>query len=439
MNALLIIFVIILTKTDYLKANLQDDINSKLKKGKSTTLSRQRRYLTFPEGSSFQVVFDFTVPSVAIEGNVFTFGNTAAMAWELPSKPITFDGKRKDDEKPEITTSEPIPEYLDHDPATDPKWAPPMVWDYSDNLNWATDTDRVYSNPYQHQQFHDNYNGYYNNNPSRFWSRTNYGRSMSQPAPLKSKSYATEAHHIHRRSKRELYKRVEKLLTAMTRDGKVCVLKAICQVHKLPEEKGTMWEEIVKAIFKSRYDKYPEEDHYDKAANENHDCDEMYPSCDGHVLSFGTPIPDLLMPSTTLGYFMRGIYSVPKNDSSVYTHPNLTDISRSAPITRWDIYHALEKDSEIRGHGGRHCVLRAICEAAEVPMDHHHGFFEEVFHTIFTPSTTNETIRNHSDNEYLAAHELGKNSERICKRLFPECKVTFLDLFSQLFTNFDND
>ncbi|XP_050293887.1 uncharacterized protein LOC126734348 isoform X2 [Anthonomus grandis grandis] len=156
------------------------------------------------------------------------------------------------------------------------------------------------------------------------------------------------------------------------------------------------------------------------------------------ILGFGTPIPDLLRPSTSLGFFMRGVYAVPKN-ASEYTHPNITDISRSSPMSRWDIYQALEKDSEI-GHGGRPCVLRAICEAAEIPIDHNHGFFEEVFHTIFTPTSTNEKVRDHSDNEYLAAYQIGKKSkQKVCKQLFPECKVTFLDLFTHLFGYWDND
>ncbi|XP_050088632.1 uncharacterized protein LOC126572941 [Anopheles aquasalis] len=51
-------------------------------------LSRKRRYLTFPEGSSFQVVYDQTIPMLGAE-RLFTIGITVALAYELPS--ITFD------------------------------------------------------------------------------------------------------------------------------------------------------------------------------------------------------------------------------------------------------------------------------------------------------------------------------------------------------------
>uniref|UniRef100_A0A182QGG7 Uncharacterized protein n=1 Tax=Anopheles farauti TaxID=69004 RepID=A0A182QGG7_9DIPT len=47
-------------------------------------LSRKRRFLTFPEGSSFQVVYDQTIPMIGVE-RLFTIGITVALAYELPS------------------------------------------------------------------------------------------------------------------------------------------------------------------------------------------------------------------------------------------------------------------------------------------------------------------------------------------------------------------
>lgn len=67
----------------------------------------------------FVSVFDLTYPALAIQGNVFTFGHTAAMAWELPSEPIFLDKKKigKNDEKEknmDTTTMKAMPEYLDY-------------------------------------------------------------------------------------------------------------------------------------------------------------------------------------------------------------------------------------------------------------------------------------------------------------------------------------
>ncbi|EDW83396.1 uncharacterized protein Dwil_GK22824 [Drosophila willistoni] len=49
-------------------------------------LHRQKRYLLFPEGTSFQLVFDLIIGIVDYE-NYAILGVTCAVAWELPSKP----------------------------------------------------------------------------------------------------------------------------------------------------------------------------------------------------------------------------------------------------------------------------------------------------------------------------------------------------------------
>lgn len=49
-------------------------------------LHRSKRYLLFPEGSSFQLVFDLIIPIVDYT-NFAILGVTCAVAWELPSKP----------------------------------------------------------------------------------------------------------------------------------------------------------------------------------------------------------------------------------------------------------------------------------------------------------------------------------------------------------------
>ncbi|XP_032312314.1 uncharacterized protein LOC6503408 [Drosophila ananassae] len=48
-------------------------------------LHRQKRYLLFPEGSSFQLVFDIIIPIVDYT-NYAILGITCSVAWELPSK-----------------------------------------------------------------------------------------------------------------------------------------------------------------------------------------------------------------------------------------------------------------------------------------------------------------------------------------------------------------
>ncbi|KAK2586387.1 hypothetical protein KPH14_010674 [Odynerus spinipes] len=69
-------------------ASLQDH----LPRGNSTEvettpriLSRQKRYLIFPEGSNLQLVYCLTIGAYARNDDL-VMGLTAALAWELPSK-----------------------------------------------------------------------------------------------------------------------------------------------------------------------------------------------------------------------------------------------------------------------------------------------------------------------------------------------------------------
>ncbi|KAG6451062.1 hypothetical protein O3G_MSEX006926 [Manduca sexta] len=53
-------------------------------------LSRRKRYLVFPDGSSFQLVFCTQTHGYLQVGDIIWFGSTAALAWELPSDPNLF-------------------------------------------------------------------------------------------------------------------------------------------------------------------------------------------------------------------------------------------------------------------------------------------------------------------------------------------------------------
>ncbi|KAJ8938429.1 hypothetical protein NQ318_011868, partial [Aromia moschata] len=59
-------------------------------------------------------------------------------------------------------------------------------------------------------------------------------------------------------------------------------------------------------------------------------------------------------------------------------------------------------------------------------------FFEEIFHAIFTPTTTNENVIHHVDNEYYGAQITGRNYKGRCEQMFPECRMTLFDSFTQL-------
>ncbi|CAH2049133.1 unnamed protein product, partial [Iphiclides podalirius] len=101
-------------------------------------------------------------------------------------------------------------------------------------------------------------------------------------------------------------------------------------------------------------------------------------------------------------------------------------------MNRWDFYKILEHMAERYGYTGRPCLLRTICEAAEVPFTHENGLLGEIGHILFTPSTTNDPLSHHTDNEYHAAERLGREAEGYCERHFPECEGSVLDTFSEI-------
>ncbi|CAH0588176.1 unnamed protein product [Chrysodeixis includens] len=101
-------------------------------------------------------------------------------------------------------------------------------------------------------------------------------------------------------------------------------------------------------------------------------------------------------------------------------------------MNRWDFYKVIEHMVERYGYSGRPCLLRTICEAAEVPFTHENGLLGEIGHILFTPSTTKDTLSHHTDNEYHAAERLGREIGVDCEELFPECEGSILSTFTQI-------
>uniref|UniRef100_A0A182K9F7 Uncharacterized protein n=1 Tax=Anopheles christyi TaxID=43041 RepID=A0A182K9F7_9DIPT len=112
-----------------------------------------------------------------------------------------------------------------------------------------------------------------------------------------------------------------------------------------------------------------------------------------------------------------------------WSEKNAVPEDYNLPNGRWMVYKAMEGLSGGYGFGGRACVLRSICEAADVQFTHTGGVFAELLHIMFSPSTTKEPISEHLDNEYFRAEQLGRSGAP-CATLFHECSTSLLDMFS---------
>ncbi|XP_049821728.1 uncharacterized protein LOC126265112, partial [Aethina tumida] len=147
------------------------------------------------------------------------------------------------------------------------------------------------------------------------------------------------------------------------------------------------------------------------------------------ILGLGIPVA-LQIETAIIGLFLKGNYPMPTN-SSVYKYPGVIYERKRRSLSRWDIYKYLSQEAELRGHDGRSCVLKAICEAADSPVDYEYGLFDELFHALFTPTTTKDELSHHTDNEYYAAQSMGLKHPGKCHNFFPNCKKSFFDKFTQ--------
>ncbi|XP_020288841.1 uncharacterized protein LOC109857173 isoform X1 [Pseudomyrmex gracilis] len=96
--------------------------------------------------------------------------------------------------------------------------------------------------------------------------------------------YRKPAEVYHRRSRRELYRKVELMLKTQAKNGKACVLKAICKAARREREnvgKGTFVEEILHAVFSlpgGRFDIDPMTE-YERTYHLGENCDEVQAKC----------------------------------------------------------------------------------------------------------------------------------------------------------------
>lgn len=271
-----------------------DETRSPHRQQQQRTLSRKRRYLIFPEGSSFQLgecsqsryrrnhyikphicvtsVYDQIIPIVDYT-NLFIFGVTTALAWPLPDTPIddaklrdmfangTVPFRRIDDDadyadvaaaaSAELSTDARIQDayYASRPPPN----APPR-------LNQLYDRDdRYYASDRRQQQLINRFAAD-DGAPFRPWT-AGAGWSEHRPAQPAALPPPPRRHHriypalgkrsirstgrpttdrpiehlslmLHRSTRHTLYDRVERYLEAHGQPGDACVRRALCETSR---------------------------------------------------------------------------------------------------------------------------------------------------------------------------------------------------------------
>ncbi|KAJ8979149.1 hypothetical protein NQ317_016769 [Molorchus minor] len=97
------------------------------------------------------------------------------------------------------------------------------------------------------------------------------------------------------------------------------------------------------------------------------------------VVGVGVPL-ELRKPDVLVGWSIRAGYHLPTNISQ----STGSNSRKRRSFSRWQFYEFLEKEAERRGHGGKACILRLICQESDTPFDTSNGLFEEFFHVLLT-------------------------------------------------------
>ncbi|XP_036144645.1 uncharacterized protein LOC105827839 [Monomorium pharaonis] len=206
-----------------------------------TNLSRKRRYVVFPEGSTFSIALCLTVHTLTSD-NIFTEGINWGISYDLPNE-----------SKPAL---EPLLELRNDKLKTSNKH----------NRYGSTVIANRYGVP----------NLKLNNHVKQHF------------APGRKKYRKSEYYYLQRRHRREVYNKLEVIMNAMGFDGRSCVLRALCEASQRLMPKGnTLIEEMMRISFslplKRVFSFEPKEHHTytraHKAGHEGKDCAAMFPGC----------------------------------------------------------------------------------------------------------------------------------------------------------------
>ncbi|XP_052890948.1 uncharacterized protein LOC128299117 [Anopheles moucheti] len=299
-------------------------------------LSRKRRFLTFPEGSSFQVVYDQTIPMIGIE-RLITIGITVALAYELPSITLNQIEQMLQENAAEGYIFPKMDENANNTILVDSKDsvtpARKNIFSYyyqtpaqpggggvgtgGSHINYYTAPDRRYDKFDRYGQRLPLWNQYLANrlprppyaDPSRNdfgsivnrylqgWIRRhppNYPMGKKRFYPVFGKRSIREdtapldRHflHQHRATRHALYERIEQFLTAKGKHGHHCVLRALCESGQRSNdsEPDTFLKEILRAIFSlpATHESPTHQKHrvYDEAHAHAGNCTETYSYCE---------------------------------------------------------------------------------------------------------------------------------------------------------------
>lgn len=96
---------------------------------------------------------------------------------------------------------------------------------------------------------------------------------------------------------------------------------------------------------------------------------------------------------------------------------------------RRDLYGRLELLIDSMGHNGKACIQRALCESNQYFKGRGGTMIEEMVRTTFSlPKVRVFSFENQGIVQYDKAHRIGRSLKTDCKKTYPGCYFSLLDL-----------
>ncbi|GBP60364.1 hypothetical protein EVAR_91399_1 [Eumeta japonica] len=231
-------------------------------------LSRRKRSLVFPDGSSFQLVF-CTENMGYLQIDLVWVGITAALAWELPTDPsLWYFYKDK-----KYSAAQRRGDVLRHVYYLDEK---------GKLLAKVPYTRKLIVNPAFAKRSIEFGDSNKNDSNTKFNIRAMHKAQTTRPF-LAADGLAQSRIQFHRDSRKSLYKKLETFLTGLGWDGRSCVLRMLCESNRNKSRQGNFVEEILRAVFtlpQGRAFESLNQQQYDAAHAHAGDCSQLYPECE---------------------------------------------------------------------------------------------------------------------------------------------------------------
>ncbi|XP_039758872.1 uncharacterized protein LOC120632901 [Pararge aegeria] len=454
--------------------------NGSVNEARKRTLSRSKRFLVFPEGSSLQLVFCVQTSALIPIGDIFLYGNTAALAWNLPTDPKLLLMLKEYEKTAKRRVDESNVYYVD---------------DKGKLIAKVPYKRRTIINPAFAKRSVSDKTSFKEKLKIKI-DRLQMHKRQLQREYLKKNNFDRDSIEFHRHSRVDLYEKLAPFITALGGDGPQCVLRKLCETAKASTRQGTFLQEMLRVVFTlPKGTQFQSEDHrgYDKAHSVRDDCASMYPAlfCAqnqgylqlGDIVWFGNTAalawelptdPELLLKLkkhdklsytaqnrdgvSKLLYYLDekgNVLSKVPYRKKIIVNPafakrsvdeHLADLDELSVTTikelhikqkslrvfddldenavnfhrrgRQSLYGQLETFIQAIGWTGRECVLRLLCESGKGSADQG-TFLEEIFRATFTLPK-----RRKSDGDLYRDYDEAHNAKGDCPSLYPQCKQT---------------